>query len=345
MPEIQQLHNWISGDLITAERLNIINDKISSNTEQLEEKFKIDNENNIENVATYIDNIETNIRTDLSTNLNQVNQALTNNINDLSNSIKTINLKVDINDNVEVDFADPSVPQEAQVLAEGNSVVLTFNQFITKVLEKLQNKFTQIDTRLQQYETNQTTMINSLPFPKMGDIYISTVNYEMQQEGQDILKPEEGQCRCNYLTILPTPQSNQEGIYWISYGQGRTLVGAGEGTDSRNETRNFSGGSIGGEYQHLLNIDEIPSHDHSYVYRNVSIAKNTKKGSNNYGVTVNSATSINTTLTGGNQVHNNLSPYIVVYFYKRVTAGEFQQYYNLDSNFYLIQNEPEPIIE
>ena len=87
---------------------------------------------------------------------------------------------------------------------------------INKLLEKIDDKFTAIDNLLHTYDVNQTMMINSLPFPKIGDIYISTVDYEVEKENEENpLKPTTGQCRCNYLTILPAPPSEQEGIYWI----------------------------------------------------------------------------------------------------------------------------------
>ena len=96
----------------------------------------------------------------------------------------------------------------------------------------------------------------------------------------------------------------------------------------------------------MLNIEEIPAHIHDYTRRDISIALIGKNGSNRWVITGNNNPTIQTSVAGGDQAHNNLPPYIVVYFYKRVTAEEFQQYYNLDASFNLIQEEvPDSIIE
>lgn len=49
---------------------------------------------------------------------------------------------------------------------------------------------------------------------------------------------------------------------WEAYAQGRVLIGAGTGTDSRSENKTFAAGSTGGEYNHQLTVGEMPSHSH-----------------------------------------------------------------------------------
>lgn len=81
-----------------------------------------------------------------------------------------------------------------------------------------------------------------------------------------------------------------------------------------------SAGNTGGEYSHLLTIDEIPSHTH-----NTRVAWDSSKGSSS-AINGNfqrllyypgNAYGINSLGTGGGNAHNNLPPYIVVYFWRR----------------------------
>ena len=84
----------------------------------------------------------------------------------------------------------------------------------------------------------------------------------------------------------------------------------------------YSGGSVGGESEHVLTIDEIPTHSHSFnrhkLYNNETIPEaDTQTG---YGVTNKTVTiyTDTTTETGGNLPHNNMPPYLSVYVWKRV---------------------------
>ena len=43
-------------------------------------------------------------------------------------------------------------------------------------------------------------------------------------------------------------------------GAGRFIIGVGAATDIRDETRKFVEGETGGEYQHVLSSEEMPSH-------------------------------------------------------------------------------------
>ena len=52
------------------------------------------------------------------------------------------------------------------------------------------------------------------------------------------------------------------GGIWENYGQGRTLVGVGEGNDGK-ISKVFVNGETGGEYNHVLTIEEMPSHTHN----------------------------------------------------------------------------------
>lgn len=80
----------------------------------------------------------------------------------------------------------------------------------------------------------------------------------------------------------------------------------------------FTSNNTGGEYNHKLEVDEMPSHVHKLYARGGSTAqvsspfadnKPITQGSNYYGFNVSSA--------GGNKSHNNIQPYIIVYFWRR----------------------------
>ena len=77
-------------------------------------------------------------------------------------------------------------------------------------------------------------------------------------------------------------------------------------------------GKTGGEKTHTLTINEIPSHNHSVKY-----ASNDTGFGDNY-FTAGKKSSYETSNvpinnTGGNQAHNNLQPYQVVAYWKRVS--------------------------
>lgn len=85
----------------------------------------------------------------------------------------------------------------------------------------------------------------------------------------------------------------------------------------------YVAGSIGGEAEHTLTIEEMPSHAHNFnrhqLWRNenVPIAGNTQSGygANNKTLTIYTDT---TTSVGSGYSHNNMPPYLVVYVWKRI---------------------------
>lgn len=104
----------------------------------------------------------------------------------------------------------------------------------------------------------------------------------------------------------PTPAEIWGGTTWeidTDY-QGRTIIGSGG---------DYTFGSTGGEATHTLTINEMPQHEHTY----------TPGGNNEYNASIGNsgwlatATSSSTSSVGGSQPHNNMSPYIVVNYWKR----------------------------
>jgi hypothetical protein len=101
---------------------------------------------------------------------------------------------------------------------------------------------------------------------------------------------------------------------WAAFGAGRVLIGEGSDSDDQTtpETVSFTAGDEGGEYNHTLTIDEMPSHNHG-----ATSGQDDQFGSYFDATTRTNNGTIYTQNTGGGQAHNNLQPYIVVYMWKR----------------------------
>ena len=94
---------------------------------------------------------------------------------------------------------------------------------------------------------------------------------------------------------------------WAAFGAGQFLLGAGG---------SYQAGNTGGEAEHTLTIDEIPSHGHNLNggwgeggTSNAQWRTNLNMPKTNWG---------NTGSIGGGQAHNNMPPYIVVYRWQRI---------------------------
>ena len=106
--------------------------------------------------------------------------------------------------------------------------------------------------------------------------------------------------------------SNYLGFTWQRVFAGKTLVGL----DSSDTDFNTVG-KTGGEKTHKLTIDEMPSHSHNAYLSGGNIPS--RSGVLKYET--NNAQLFGSSLEtrGGSQPHNNLQPYYVIAYWKRIT--------------------------
>lgn len=98
---------------------------------------------------------------------------------------------------------------------------------------------------------------------------------------------------------------------WQAFGSGKTLVGVDTSDADFNTVQ-----KTGGEKTHTLTINEMPSHNHNKLKLrwNTAVGANAVYGSNGTG---NGSDRDSESYEGGGLPHNNLQPYITVYFWLR----------------------------
>ena len=109
--------------------------------------------------------------------------------------------------------------------------------------------------------------------------------------------------------------SNWLGFTWERTAAGKVLVGI-DSTDTDFNTI----GKTGGKKTHTLTIDEMPKHRHTQISANSGSSGLTGTTYSGLGWSTGNNESLSTAMqnTGGNQPHNNLQPYQVVAYWKRI---------------------------
>ena len=108
------------------------------------------------------------------------------------------------------------------------------------------------------------------------------------------------------------------GTTWVAFGAGKVLVGL-DASDTDFDTVGSSTGSAGsgGTKTHTLTTAEMPAHTHTINYSDEANIE-VHGGSVTTISEVDEGGSTRTTSeTGGGGAHNNVQPYITVYFWKR----------------------------
>ena len=110
-----------------------------------------------------------------------------------------------------------------------------------------------------------------------------------------------------YTSVTSTSPATLFGGTWTQL-KDRFLLSAGD---------TYTNGATGGEATHTLTIDEMPSHSHGIYGALTGETKPVTNTGNDWGVGISNYWTINTSPTGGDQAHNNMPPYLVVYMWKR----------------------------
>ena len=112
--------------------------------------------------------------------------------------------------------------------------------------------------------------------------------------------------------IFSTSDENPSTIYggtWVAWGKGQVPVGVDTSDSDFNTVE-----KTGGEKEHTLTVDEMPSHKHDFGQQ--FTATSNLSGAYGYYMIAGTQTDVIKN-TGGNQPHNNLQPYITCYMWKR----------------------------
>ena len=183
------------------------------------------------------------------------------------------------------------------------------------IMNKNRSEEKKIEEIAKQYNQNETDLNNA--YEKIVD------------ENEYITKGELIEIIYPVGSIYISTNNQNPGEYlggkWESYGEGRTIVGAGTGTDSNNVQKVFEINETGGEYEHTLTVNEMPLHNHRIF---ITANSYTAVSGGDYLTTTSASSSSIVTSgrnlgitqeNGGNQSHNNIQPYVVTYIWKRVS--------------------------
>lgn len=125
-----------------------------------------------------------------------------------------------------------------------------------------------------------------------------------------------------YMSLDNTNPTYLFGGEWENI-QGRFLIAAGTSTDDANITKTFNVGQTGGEYDHQLTIQEMPSHHHTQTAYSIPEGQYSASSANMIYKDNTTTSWVAENLkwmndTGGDWTHNNTPPYLAVYMWKRI---------------------------
>ena len=187
------------------------------------------------------------------------------------------------------------------------------------VMNKNRSQEKNLEEIAKQYSQNETDLDNA--YAKVAD----ENKYLTEKEIKELIeesKLEMYPVGSIYISTNEQNPSEYIGGEWESYGEGRTIVGVGTGTDENNVQKVFEINQTGGEYQHTLTVNEMPKHNHPAWAKNVRIntASDWNTGvSCHFTNTGAFSHSHMNGYTGGDQPHNNIQPYVVTYIWKRIS--------------------------
>lgn len=117
-----------------------------------------------------------------------------------------------------------------------------------------------------------------------------------------------------YMSVNSTDPSILFGGIWEAWGTGRVPVGVDTSQTDFNTVE-----KTGGEKEHTLTVNEMPSHRHESHMNFDAIAQNSLTG---WPTNTNGFNGVYTDYAGGGLAHNNLQPYITCYMWKRISEDD-----------------------
>lgn len=160
------------------------------------------------------------------------------------------------------------------------------------------------DNAINQKLTQETTALTNKVNKNTSDI--TSINRTIDEYWKTIFP-----IGSIYISTSSTfnPQTTWGGT-WVKTADGRCLIGA-------NTT--YPLGSTGGEATHTLTKEEMPNHTHTILNGTVTVRGDSSGniGYANNNSILSSTTDSKVTDTGGSQPHNNMQPYLAVYFWER----------------------------
>lgn len=184
----------------------------------------------------------------------------------------------------------------------GTELQPSFVEWYIKIAGVNQNDLTVIKEDISQLQTETTQLNNDVT--KLMGAFTSVTDLTKQLF---LLMHRVGDI------IFSTSDENPSTIYggtWVAWGKGQVPVGV-DASDSDFNTVE----KTGGEKEHTLTVDEMPSHKHDFGQQFAT----TSSLSGEYGYYMIAGTQTDVIKnTGGNQPHNNLQPYITCYMWKRI---------------------------
>lgn len=183
----------------------------------------------------------------------------------------------------------------------GTELQPSFVEWHIKIAGVNQNDLTVIKEDISQLQT-ETTQLNDDVTELMG-AFTSVTDLTKQLF---LLMHRVGDI------IFSTSDENPSTIYggtWVAWGKGRVPVGVDTSDSDFNTVE-----KMGGEKEHTLTVDEMPSHKHDFGQQFATTSS--LSGAYGYYMIAGTQTDVIKN-TGGNQPHNNLQPYITCYMWKR----------------------------
>ena len=183
----------------------------------------------------------------------------------------------------------------------GNELQPSFVEWYIKTAGANQNDLTVIKEDISQLQTETTQLNNDVT--KLMGAFTSVTDLTKQLF---LLMHRVGDI------IFSTSDENPSTIYggtWVAWGKGQVPVGVDTSDSDFNTVE-----KTGGEKEHTLTVDEMPSHKHDFGQQFATTSN--LSGAYGYYMIAGTQTDVIKN-TGGNQPHNNLQPYITCYMWKR----------------------------